>query len=56
MSTGNKANMDKDSNDPFKEANPSKELEVTDTKTLEAYKFFDTYLNKKFFSAVQNFI
>ena len=56
VSTGNKTTIDKDSNDPFKESVPSKELQVTDTKTLEAYKFFDTYLNKKFFNAVQNFI
>ncbi len=32
------------------------ELEVTDTKSMEGYKFFDTYLNKKFYSAVQEFI
>lgn len=56
VSTGNKVNVNYGGSDSFKETIPSQELEVTDTKTMEGYKFFDTYLNKKFYSAVQELI
>jgi hypothetical protein len=56
MSTGNKTDIVYDSNDPFAEALPSKDLEVTDNKTIEAYKFFDSYLNKKFYGCVQELV
>lgn len=56
VGTGNKVSIQRGDTDSFKQSSPSKELEVTDAKTMEAYKFFDTFLNKKFFIAVQNFI
>ena len=42
--------------DEYQESYPSPTLNVTDTKQLEGYKFFDTFLNKKFFAAVGELI
>lgn len=35
--------------DPYKNASPSKSFQIAETKNIEGYKFFDTFLNKKFF-------
>lgn len=57
LPTGNKVTAEYGStSDPFKETMSQEELMVTDTKNIESYKFFDTYLNKKFFTAVQEII
>ena len=35
--------------DPYKRSSPSKNFQIMETKSMEGYKFFDTFLNKKFF-------
>lgn len=46
------SSMDLD-DDPFKTTSPSKMFNIAETKNLEGYKFFDTFLNKKFFQMSQ---
>ena len=35
--------------DEYKKVSPGRNFEITETKNMEGYKFFDTFLNKKFF-------
>lgn len=35
--------------DPYKNTSPGKSFQIAETKNIEGYKFFDTFLNKKFF-------
>ena len=56
LGTANKVTLDESLSEDYQEPQTVKPLLVTDTKEMEAYKFFDSFLNKKFFSAVQDLI
>ena len=42
--------------DPYKNSSPNKNIIVSQTKGIEGYKFFDTFLNKKFFQMSSDLI
>lgn len=42
--------------DRYKKVAPSRKFDLVETRTFEGYKFFDTFLNKKFFGMVDDLV